>query len=99
MGGKTYSVLKPSIIWVLPACPDVVTYLPTIMSSHSEARDLKLLHMSMVKMVLALLKIEVREDMRAAIITAIIRPLSPGQLRKHTQTHWSETEVQVSCYI
>ncbi|KAG7222840.1 hypothetical protein INR49_016050, partial [Caranx melampygus] len=37
---------------------DVVTYLPTIMSSHSEARDLKVLHMSMVKMVLALLKME-----------------------------------------
>jgi len=32
----------------------------------------------MVKMVLALLKMEVREDMRAAIITDIIRPLSPG---------------------
>lgn len=29
-------------------------------------------------MVLALLKMDVREDMRAAIITAIIRPLSPG---------------------
>lgn len=60
-------------------CPDAVTYLPTIMSSHSEARDLKLFHRSMVKMVLALLKMEVSEDMRAAIITAIIKPRSPGR--------------------
>lgn len=64
-------------------CLDVVTYLPTIMSSHSDARDLKLFHRSMVKMVLALLKMEVREDMRAAIITAIIKPRSPG--RENTQ--------------
>lgn len=34
-------------------------------------------HRSMVKMVLALLKMEVSEDMRAAIITDIIRPLNP----------------------
>lgn len=33
----------------------------------------------MVKIVLALLKMEVREDMRAAIITAIIKPRSPGR--------------------
>lgn len=63
------------------AC-SVVTYLPTIMSSHSDAWDLKLFHRSMVKMVLELLKMEVREDMRAAIITAIIRPRSPGQEKK-----------------
>lgn len=53
-------------------------HLPTIMSSHSVARVLKVFHMSMVKMVLELLKMEVREDMRAAIITAIISPRSPG---------------------
>lgn len=47
------------------------------MSSHSVAADLKVFHMSMVKMVLELLKMEVREDMRAAIITAIISPRSP----------------------
>ncbi len=34
--------------------------------------------MSMVKMVEAELKTEVREDMRAAIMTASIRPLSPA---------------------
>lgn len=33
----------------------------------------------MVKIVLELLKMEVREDMSAAIITAIIKPLSPGR--------------------
>lgn len=55
-----------------------MTYLPTIMSSHSEA-DLRMcLHRSMVKMVLELLNIEVKEDMRAASITAIIKPLRPA---------------------
>lgn len=54
------------------------THLPTIMSSHSVALDRKVFHTSMVKMVLELLKMEVREDMRAAIITAIINPRSPG---------------------
>lgn len=58
-------------------CPSF-PYLPTIMSSHSEHRGRKCFQRSMVKMVLALLKMDVREDMRAAIITAIIRPLSPG---------------------
>lgn len=38
-----------------------------------------------MKMVLELLKMEVREDMRAAIITDIIRPLSPGN--KDRQSH------------
>lgn len=57
------------------------------MSSHSVARDLKVFHMSMVKMVLELLKMEVKEDMRAAIITAIISPRSP------------ETEVVDKCFI
>lgn len=58
---------------------ELVTHLPTIMSSHSDAWDLKLFHRSMVKMVLELLKMDVSEDIRAAIITAIIRPRSPGQ--------------------
>lgn len=60
-----------------------LTYLPTNISSHSDARLLKLFHRSMVKMVLELLKMEVREDMRAAIITAIISPRRPG--RENTQ--------------
>lgn len=55
-----------------------MTYLPTIMSSHSEA-DLRMyLHRSMVKMVLELLNMEVKEDMSAASMTAIIRPLRPA---------------------
>lgn len=68
-----------TILLLVSAFPEVVTYLPTIISSHSDARDLKVFHRSMVKMVLALLKMEVREDMRAAIITAIIKPRSPDR--------------------
>lgn len=64
------------------ACVHVFTHLPTIISSHSEERDLKIFQTSMVKSVLALLKMEVREDMRAAIITAIINPLRPGREHK-----------------
>lgn len=52
-------------------------YLPTIISSHSEAVRRMFLQRSMVKMVLELLNMEVREDMRAANITAIIKPLRP----------------------
>lgn len=60
----------------------LLTHLPTTISSHSVARVRKVFHTSMVKMVLALLKMEVREDMRAAIITAIIKPRSPGRRGK-----------------
>lgn len=66
-----------------PTCPPhsllgcTGPYLPTTMSSHSEERGRKWRHRSMVKMVLELLKMDVREDMRAAIITDIIRPRSP----------------------
>lgn len=63
----------------------LVTYLPTNISSHSDALALKLFHRSMVKMVLELLKMEVREDMRAAIITAIISPRRPAR-EKRTET-------------
>jgi len=52
-------------------------------SSRSLAPGLILLQMSMVKRVLLLLKMEVREDMSAAISTAIIRPRSPGEERDH----------------
>lgn len=55
----------------------MMAYLPTIMSSHSEAAWRKYLHKSMVNRVLELLKMEVREDMSAANITAIIRPRRP----------------------
>ena len=54
-------------------------YLPTKSSSRSPAPGLSFLQMSMVKRVLLLLNMEVRDDMSAAIITAIIRPRSPGE--------------------
>lgn len=63
----------------LPETPG--TYLPTKSSSRSPAPGLSFLQMSMVKRVLLLLNMEVRDDMSAAIITAIIRPRSPGEER------------------
>lgn len=60
------------------------TYLPTTMSSTVLALFRSLRHMSMVKRVLALLKMESRSLIKAAIITAIISPLAPGD---------------VSCYV
>lgn len=57
-------------------------YLPTTMSSLSDACRLMRCQMSIVKRVLLLLNIEVREDMRAAIITAIIRPRIPAGEKK-----------------
>ncbi len=52
------------------------------MSSRSEAFFLMSFQMSMVKMVEAELKMEVREDIRAASITASIRPFTPGLKKK-----------------
>ena len=51
--------------------------LPTMSSSVSEGFLLNLVQMSMVKIVEEELKMEVREDISAAIITANIRPLAP----------------------
>lgn len=53
-------------------------YRPTSSSSRSPARGRSRLQMSMVKSVLLLLKMEVSDDMSAAIITAIISPRRPG---------------------
>ncbi len=61
-----------------------LTNLPTIMSSTSEAFFLILLQMSMVKSVLLELKMEVREEMRADIMTASIRPRRPSGMRRST---------------
>lgn len=55
----------------------VCNYLPTIIISNSEACFLILVQISMANIVLLLLKMEVREDMRAAIITASIIPRAP----------------------
>lgn len=52
-------------------------YLPTTMSSRSVAWGLMRVQMSMVNRVLLLLKMEAKEDMRAASITASIRPRKP----------------------
>ena len=51
--------------------------LPTINSSVSDARPLNLVQISIVNIVDAELNTEVREDIRAAIMTANIRPLNP----------------------
>ena len=58
---------------------------PTSMSSMSEAFLRTLFHTSMVKMVEMELKTEVREEMRADIITASIRPRTPAGIscRQH----------------
>lgn len=53
-------------------------HLPTMMSSLSAAWGLMRVQMSMVNRVLLLLKMEAREDMRAASITASIRPRKPA---------------------
>lgn len=52
--------------------------LPTIISSLSLACGRSRVQMSMVKRVLLLLKMEARELIKAASITASIRPLRPA---------------------
>lgn len=54
-------------------------HLPTSRSSLSVAWGLMRVQMSMVNRVLLLLKMEAKEDMRAASITANIRPRNPAQ--------------------
>ena len=58
--------------------------LPTMSSSVSEGFLLNLVQISMVKMVEEELKIEVREDMRAAIMTASIKPFKPEGISSST---------------
>lgn len=53
-------------------------HLPTTMSSLSAAWGLRRVQMFMVNRVLLLLKMEAREDMRAASITASISPRKPA---------------------
>ena len=62
---------------MLMATRKMTKVLPTTRSSVSEGLFLTLVQMSIVKMVDDELKIEVREDIRAAIITASIRPRAP----------------------
>ncbi len=61
----------------LTATRMMTVHRPTTISSKSEAFLRISFQMSMVKMVEAELKMEVREDMRAANITANIIPLKP----------------------
>ena len=58
---------------------DGPAHLPTTISSCSVACLRKRCHTSMANRVLLLLKMEVSELMRAAMITAIIRPRRPGE--------------------
>lgn len=59
-------------------CPN----LPTMRSSRSEEHGLMRVQMSIVNRVLLLLKIEAKEDMRAASMTANIRPRRPAVERR-----------------
>ena len=56
-------------------------YRPTMRSSLSLASERRRRHRSMVKMVLALLRIEVNEDIIADNITAIRNPRRPAELK------------------
>ena len=61
----------------------ITTTRPTISCSLCDARGLKTFQISTVKMVLELLKADESEDMRAAIITANIKPTAPvGRMSK-----------------
>lgn len=57
------------------------------MSSLTEAFVLNLPYTSMVNRVLALLKIDVKSLISAAIITAIINPLRPEEYDQHLSSH------------
>lgn len=67
--------------WARGAQPPSGLYLPTRSSSFSEACGRCFFQMSMVKRVELLLKMEVSEDIRAAIITAIMSPRKPATHR------------------
>lgn len=69
--------LGKSTLQPLPGASTHPPYRPTSNSSRSPAQGRKCLQMSMVKSVLLLLKMEVSDDMSAAIITAIISPRRP----------------------
>ena len=58
--------------------------LPTRSNSVSEGFLLNLVQTSIVKIVEEELNIEVKEDMRAAIITANMRPFKPGGISSST---------------
>lgn len=61
-----------------------------MMSSRSVACGLMRVQMSIVKRVLLLLKMEAKEDMRAANITASIRPRNPAQVCGRKEGVWKK---------
>ena len=69
---------------ILMATSMMTKDLPTISSSVSDGLLLNLVQTSKVKMVEEELKIEVREDMRAAIMTASIKPFKPEGISSST---------------
>lgn len=71
----------------------IFTNLPTIMSSRSADCGLMRVQMSMVNRVLLLLKMEAKEDMRAANITASIRPRKPA-VERSQEGRWVEGRGQ-----
>lgn len=73
--------------------PKKFTNLPTIMSSRSVDCGLIRVQMSMVNRVLLLLKMEAKEDIRAANITASIRPRKPAAERRQGG-RWAEDRGQ-----
>lgn len=93
--GPLRLVLWPGRPSSLPLpCP----YRPTSSSSRSPARGRSRLQTSMVKRVLLLLKMDVSEDMSAAIITATISPRRPGgTTRGRYDPAWAPGPRQPSC--
>lgn len=73
----------------------VEPHRPTIMSSLSVACGLMRVQMSMVNSVLLLLKMEAKEDMRAASITANISPRSPAQTDIRKEGEWAQEESRL----
>ena len=66
--------------------------LPTIINSQSFDFGLILFQMSIVNIALLELKIEVKEDIKAAIITANMSPLAPGGISSITSLGYAILE-------
>ena len=84
---------------MLTATRKITKVLPTTRSSVSEGLFLTLVQMSMVKMVEEELKMEVREDMRAAIITASIRPRAPVSTNSLNTDHRRKKQIAISLFV
>ena len=85
---------------ILMATKRMTKERPRTRSSVSEGFLLNLVQTSMVKMVEEELKIEVRDDIRAAIITASMRPFRPGGISSSTSLTYAmfvqpDSELQI----